>query len=288
MSFGSIHLSARCLTVAILILVASAAGVAAESLEVKADGAEYELNVAPGAREGVDLFFVSLGSVSVAVGLALDGPAGLEAEVDAALLGAASAATPSAISNLKYDPSSVLAGGAERAKINNSFVIDPSSAGGVIQTVYHIHKDACLPDSAARYVSRIKLSFARVAPTLVASGFKVRFALREYRYGGSEVATIKPSSDGKYRGEPILLMGTIQYGGEYVRVFRRQGARIRSKRVLPVVKYVSHRGQSLSLARLNGILGGGQATFELTNGGYLYGVCFDLIRRRQFANGYKL
>jgi hypothetical protein len=57
---------------------------------------------------------------------------------------------------------------------------------------------------------------------------------------------------------------------------------------IPIVKYVGYKGYGLSLARIKGLLNGGKATFELSNGGDIYGVCFSLARKRQVRNGYPM
>jgi hypothetical protein len=89
-----------------------------------------------------------------------------------------------------------------------------------------------------------------------------------------------------YKGEPILLMSTMAYGGEYVSIVKWAKGKIASIKEIPVVKYVSYRGYNLSLARLNGTLSGGKVTYELSDGGLTYGVCLAAERRRQYANGY--
>jgi hypothetical protein len=117
----------------------------------------------------------------------------------------------------------------------------------------------------------------------------VSVALQEFPFKRDQAASIKPSSDGKYRGEPILLMQTIAYGSEYVNIRQyAKSGKLRSARRIPIIKYVGYRGLSLSLARLRGLLNGGKATFELTNGSDIYGVCFSLARRRQVRNGYPM
>jgi hypothetical protein len=150
---------------------------------------------------------------------------------------------------------------------------------------YHLQKDACTGGKTDRYVSRVKLDLSKVDPSLYDLTFKVRLSLKEFKYAGAQVASIKPESDGKYKNEPILLMATIG-NPEYVNIVYWRKKRIARTRRIPVVKYVSYKGYGLSLARLIGSLNGGRATFELTNGGDIYGVCFTAVRRRQSVNGY--
>ena len=258
---------------------------------VEADGTEasFSFNSTYSPSEPFAVYFTSPGNVSVAVEVGVDGPPGLAGRVEGAF-GGKGPAEQSALEDgsLRWDSFKLIAQGAKARKEYDSFLIDPASEGGAVSFIYHLQKDACLPRTDAGYVSRLVFDLRGVPQAQFEQGFSIRVALREYRYPGSQVASIKPSSDGKYRGEPILLMATMQYGGEYVNIIRRSNGKIRSRRRIPVVKYVSHRGQALSLARLRGVLRGGKATFELSNGGAVYGVCFALERRRQFANGYKL
>ncbi len=259
--------------------------------QVVADGTEASFSFGAGyiPSEPFAVYFTSPGIVSLAVEVGVDGPPGLAGKVEGALLGKGTRDDTSIdSSSLRWEGYQIIAAGAKGRKEYASFVIDPSGEGGAISFLYHLQKDACLPREDVVYVSRLVLDLSAIPQAQFEQGFSIRVALREYNYPGSQVASIKPASDGKYRGEPILLMGTMQHGGEYVNIIRRSNGKVRSRRRIPVVKYVSHRGQALSLARLQGVLRGGKATFELSNGGAVYGVCFSLERRRQFANGYKL
>jgi hypothetical protein len=269
----------------------SAPSFAVEPFEIPATGELYEVALGPSdsPTTPIEVYFVSSGSVSLAVGLVVEGPPGTKAVVDSINLPSGVSSYSEAIGRgVVPEPSTLASLTDAKGRPTDSFIIDPAGSGGRVQLLYHLHKNACLPDKSTRYVSRITLLLNEIAPKYFADGFKLRMAVKEHRYSGSEVASIKPVAEGKYRGEPILLMGTIQYGNEYVNLIRRAGQQVRSRRRLPVVKYVYHRGHSLSLARLRGLLNGGKATFELSNGGYIYGVCFNLARRRQTANNYPL
>jgi hypothetical protein len=262
---------------------------AAQEFQVVADATEYSLTV--GAEQIADpfisLLFVSAGSETTAVMMGIDGPAGLRGEVDGARIPSGAAISSDALQNSPLRESYPLRLIAH-TKQERRFEIDQTGEGGVVQFIYHLQKDACKSDTSARYVSRVLLDFSNVHPEKLTQGITLRFALQEHRYQGSRVASIKPAADGKYRGEPILLMESIQYGGEYVNIIQRGKRGVRLRRRLPVVKYVFHRGYTLSLARLRGSLRGGKATFEISNGGAVYAVCFFLERRRQVANGYPL
>lgn len=272
-------------------LIAFTRGFCLEPFEIPATGDLYEVSFdsADSSSPAFEVYFSSPGSVSLAVGLVVEGPPGTQAIIDSMYL-------PPSVSSygearrrgIASEPATLTSVSDFRRRETNRFIIDPAGPAGRVQLLYHLHKDACMPDKTSRYVSRITFFLDQIPAQYFTDGFKLRVAVKEYRYRGSEVASIKPVSEGKYRGEPILLMGSIQFGNEYVNLIRRAGQRVRSRQRLLVVKYVYHRGHSLSLARLRRVLNGGKATFELSNGGYIYGVCFSLVRRRQTANNYPL
>jgi hypothetical protein len=219
--------------------------------------------------------------------LIVEGPPGLRVDVDSMrLAGDAPVSDKLLRGDHTYEPSSLLPSEISNRGAAGHFVIDPMGKGGRVHRLYHLHKDACLADKSARYISRITFWLSQVPVEYLGEGSLLRVAVKEFRYPGSEAASVKPVAEGRYRGEPLLLMSSIQYGGEYVNLHRRAGDRIHVRRRLPVVKYVYHRGRTLSVVRLRGLLTGGRATFELSNGGYVYGVCFSLVRRRQMVNGY--
>jgi len=262
-----------------------------DPFEIPTTGDLYEVSLGSADSPGspLEVYFISPGSVSLAVGLVVEGPPGTQAIVDSILLPSdVPSYTEAQRRGIASEPATLTTITDSKGRETDRFIIDPAGPAGRVQLFYHLHKDACMSDKTSRYVSRITFFLDQIPAQYFSDGFKLRVAVREYRYGGSEVASIKPVSEGKYRGEPILLMGSIQFGNEYVNLIRRAGQRVRSRRRLLVVKYVYHRGHSLSLARLRGVLNGGKATFELSNGGYIYGVCFSLVRRRQTANNYPL
>lgn len=266
--------------------VCHAQGTSIPPYEVVADGQEYEITLGPAERSIKDLtvYFVSTGNISTAVEIRVAGPMGIKGGVAGGFLGSQNAATVVAastglpairtrISNTKDIPEFGLTADSSDPRVGSAYVW------------YHLQKDNCSGGKTDRYVSRVKLDLSKVDPALYDLTFKVRLSLKEFKYGGSRVASIKPSSDGKYKGEPILLMATVGYP-EYVNIVSWKNKKISKTKKIPVVKYVSYKGYGLSLARLVGSLNGGRATFELTNGGDIYGVCFTAARRRQSANGY--
>jgi hypothetical protein len=272
-------------------LIASFVGATAfaESIppyEVIADGKEYQIILGPKERNITDLsvYFVSTGNISTAVEIRVAGPKGIKGSVRGGVIGPQNAAEvvalPAAlqpirtrISNTKDAPDFGLTTSSDDARVGSAYVW------------YHLQKDNCSGGKTDRYVSQVKLDLTGIDPALYDLTFAITLSLKEFKFSGAMVASIKPSSDGKYKGEPILLMASIG-SPEYVNIVSWRNKKIASSRRIPVVKYVGYKGYGLSLARLRGVLNGGRATFELSNGGDIYGVCFTAVRRRQSANGY--
>jgi hypothetical protein len=269
---------------------------ALEPFEIAPLGELYEISLGGADETSFDpttsipeVYFYSPGNSSHAVSLLVEGPPGTQVVIDGVRLPVGVSLYPDALtSELAVEPATLL--GLENSSAYNAgrFFIDSNNSTSGVQLLYQLHKDACLPGNSYRYISRIRFIVNEVAPSYFSQGFKLRVAAKEYRYSGPQIASIKPVAEGVYRGEPIVLMGTIQFGGESINIIRRARGRVTYRRNIPIVKYVYHRGRALSLARLGRLLTGGRATFELTNGGYVYGVCFSLVRRRQLVNGYPL
>ena len=262
-----------------------------ELIRIEPNGSERQAHVQAHGGEATPMvvYFSLSDTSSAAIEVAIEGPTGLRG----AAFGARyeSSVLDQHLSDVPWQLATRMKLRREvgpQAKEFDGFVITGEGERGMVRFLYQAQKDACEMYTTHSYVTGVWFDVSGVAPEVLAKGFSIRFAMQEYKFQGARVASIKPASDGKYRGEPILLMGAVQYGGEYVNVIRRSRRGVRSRRRIPVVKYVSYKGYLLSLARLRGILRGGHATFELTNGGLVYGVCFALQRRRQVANGYPL
>jgi hypothetical protein len=255
--------------------------------EVVPDGREYGIRMGTNERslKAISVYFVSTGNVSNKVEVAVQGPASIVGTARAGFLGGQGAAQALSISTAVQ---SVLVRSYEKKKGMSSF--SPVSYGysdAYANVSFHIQKDACAP-ATSKYVAQVKLDLSGIDPALYDQGFTISIAVKESPFKGKKVASIKPSSDGKYYGEPILLMETVGWGGEYVNKVTWKGGRIVATKRLPIVKYVSYRGYGLSLARIKGILNGGKHTFELSSSGSdeVYGVCLKAVRARQRINGY--
>jgi len=254
--------------------------------EVVADGSEYQITLSAKEKGTTELsvYFVSAGNVSTATEIRVAGPMGIRGTVRGGFLGTQNAAT-AVSAPAPFDPIRIRS---SNVKDSTDFALIASSSDsqtGAAYNWYHLQKDNCGGNAKDRYVSLMKLDLTGVNPALFDSSFQITLSLKEFKFKGAMVASIKPSSDGKYKGEPILLMGQVG-SPEYVNVVSWRNKKIAGQRRIPVVKYVGYKGYSLSLARLNGVLNGGKATVELSNGGDIYGVCFTMVRRRQSVNGY--
>lgn len=148
-----------------------------------------------------------------------------------------------------------------------------------------LHVNSCAKSS---YLVGVRLDLTAVTDAAFTQGFEVAVAAKPRKHRGEDASTIKPYAEGLYAGEPILLMSSLgSYGAsEKVNLVQWKKNKPGKIKKLPVVKYVYYRGLYLALARLRGLLKGGKATFELTNGDVAYSVCFKLAQTRQRANGY--
>ena len=278
----------KILSCAALLLMCAHAAAAQElaPYEIEPTGKQYEIRLGTNQKslKAISVYFVSTGNVSNAVTIDLTGPVGLKGTVVSGSIGSLDGAT-------------ALAGGASlrqlavrtypNKKEMQSFatVSDYDPSYGYVAPWFHLSRDAC-GKKTDRYVAQIKLDLTGIAPELYDKVFSIVISVKESKYQGKRVASIKPASDGKYYGEPILLMNTVGYGDEYVNKVTWKKGKVATTTRLPVVKYVGYRGYGLSLIRVKNVLKGGKHTWELSNGGEVYGVCLNATRTRQRINGY--
>ena len=270
----------------LIIGVHSASGQGLAPYEIEPTNKQYEIRMGADQRslKTISVYFVSTGNVSNAVMIDLMGPVGITGTVRGGFIGTLDAPT-------------ALAGGAELSQLAvrtypekkeaQSFATatNYSPLYGYIAPWFHLSKDAC-GKKTDRYIAQITLDLTGIDPALYDNLFSIVISVKETKYEGKRVASIKPSSDGKYFGEPILLMNTVGYGDEYLNKVTWKNGKIVAKTRIRVAKYVGYMGYGLSLIRIKKVLKGGKHTWELSNGGNVYGVCLKATRTRQRVNGY--
>ncbi|MEY4668025.1 MAG: hypothetical protein RL518_724 [Pseudomonadota bacterium] len=255
--------------------------------QIVPDGKQYEIRMGPGQRtlKAISVFFVSTGNMSSAVQINLSGPVGIRGVARGGFIGNLDAATALATNHPTIQPYGIRAYGVKDT--TDSFVTASSYNPyyGYVSPWFHFLKNAC-GSKTDRYVAHIRLDLTGVDPALYDRTFSITLSVKEQKFSRKPVASIKPSSDGKYFGEPILLMNTVGYGNEFVTKNTWKDGRIVAAVKLPVVKYVGYMGYGLSLIRIKNVLKGGKHSWDLTNGGEIYGVCLKATRTRQRVNGY--
>jgi hypothetical protein len=271
------------------LLVSGTAALAQElaPYEIVPDGKQYEISLGPDQRglKTISVFFVSTGNMSNAVQMNISGPVGIRGTARGGFIGSLDAATALATNHPTITSYGMRSYGVKEP--TESFVTASSYSPyyGYIAPWFHLTKDAC-GKKTDRYVAQIKLDLSGVDPALYDRIFSIQIAVKEQKFSRKPVASIKPSSDGKYFGEPILLMNTVGYGNEFVTKNTWRAGQIVASVKIPVVKYVGYMGYGLSLIRVKNVLKGGKHTWDLTNGGEIYGVCLKATRTRQRVNGY--
>ena len=106
-------------------------------------------------------------------------------------------------------------------------------------------------------------------------------------FNGDMAASIKPTSDGKFAPQPILLMSFLgSFCGQHLEISKWSSGKITSKSSTESKDLIPYNGHLLTRTPLGRFLSGGKGTFELFNGRSSYSVCFELKRKRQKVNGY--
>jgi hypothetical protein len=155
-----------------------------------------------------------------------------------------------------------------------------------------LRRDVCAAKANKKKKTLVKVDFdlRKISPAVKARGYRIRAGFKSYEYKGSKRATLKPASEGRYRGRPIILMESLGWSGSKERLniyrFDKKG-KLKRKKTFTVPSYVFHRGMRLTRTPVSSEIDGKQATVELTNGKSSYAVCFTMAKKRQYANGYK-
>jgi hypothetical protein len=190
------------------------------------------------------------------------------------------------------------------------FSLNPSS--DTVQGAGLFQKDNC--SSPTMYLALVEVDLTAVRRDEYPEGVRLTVQLKAQKYTGNTASSIKPAGDpvGRYAGKPLVLMSTLFSSDEKISVTswsKGQPAGTRSVPVRPSDR-VFWRGLSLARAPLNGVVGssrgrsvllrrsakkkegsqdhrlGRQGTFDIASPINAYGVCFQLKRVRQRANGY--
>jgi hypothetical protein len=166
----------------------------------------------------------------------------------------------------------------------------PGSGGGIPTGNYGelegyglVHKNAC-DGNTKSYIIKIEIDLSAVDRSQYPNGVQFSTAAQVVPYRGCKSASIKPTSDGKFAPNPLILMCSLG-GFEGVSLANWKSGKYMGGQNLKVEDYIYHKGvYTRSVA--SKVLRGGRGTFEISNGGSAYGVCFSLSRTRQRANGY--
>lgn len=154
-----------------------------------------------------------------------------------------------------------------------------------------IQKNTC--SKKYSYFAKIEADLSKVPESAFDEGIAVGISLTFKNFDGTQAATMKPASDGKWAPRPILLISQINHGfPEQVRLVYWKGAKIRNQKTLTVgePKFISSMGRYyyMHLRVMSGFLSGGQAPIEVVapSGALAYSHCFTLRATRQNRGGY--
>ena len=173
---------------------------------------------------------------------------------------------------------------------------EPGTGGegptGANAATFTLLKDVC-NKKVKRYAVRLVMNLANVDPATRAAGFTVSIQFAARLYQGKRAASIKPTSEGKFAPQPLLLMQSISgYGAffgspEEITLVRFRGGKVRSQTSIDVEDYVPYRDLFLTRSLIGKQLRGGKGVFVLSNGSASYGLCLPLARRRSYAGDYQ-
>lgn len=151
-----------------------------------------------------------------------------------------------------------------------------------------LRKNACAK-GVDTHVVRFIVDLKGIDQAHYAAGFTVTGKVYVGK-GEAVAASIKPVSDGKFAPRPLLLvesMGYSFYGsGETLTLIPWKGNKPGKAKAMKIQDYVTYHGYRLARVVADGILKGGNATFEVSNGSEIGSVCVKLVRARQRINGY--
>jgi hypothetical protein len=167
---------------------------------------------------------------------------------------------------------------------------DGSSGENVPQVrsfVMHVFHDEC--KKTGKYAAIIQVDLSKVSKASIDAGVKITITATESEYEGKKAASLKPSGDGQYKGQPLLLTSIIGLNDKHDYGFWSAG---RTKRLQKIVNHkivrrnIIYFGMLLEYSLPQRSLNGGRMTVYTYNTSNAYGVCFQAVRRRQSFNGY--
>lgn len=185
-----------------------------------------------------------------------------------------------------------------------------SGSYGSIDMRALFHKDSCSP-GINTYILRATIDLSSINRATFPSGLTIRSRVFTETYSGRTSSSIKPASEGKFNGKPLILMSTLGWNESISVVQWSRGIPLRSTAVpvdgsdrvywqglvlarAPIDRLLSgraratkRRGQGGNNSSKPGAVQVGQrATFELYSPEKSYGVCLRVNRSRQRVNGY--
>ena len=149
-------------------------------------------------------------------------------------------------------------------------------------------KDMCSTRKTDRYLVRIEVDFKKVDPASAPDGVMVFSSVMESRYQGSRSASLKPKSDGRYAPKPIVLMDYMRkMCGNRVVISKWKDGKPKKLADHASYGFIRRNGSLFTRTLVDGGLKGGKGVFDLYDGSNAYGVCFELVAKRQNKNGYR-
>ena len=148
-----------------------------------------------------------------------------------------------------------------------------------------IRKDACA-SKKSKYLVRFVVDLTNVDPADFPQA-TISIQASEYAYKGNRAASIKPVSDGRFAPQPILIMTFVgSTCGQKLSLVKWRAGRPRSITNLTLGDLIPYKGRIMTRSPIGRALTGGKGTFDLYSASAGYGLCFDLVKRRQKINGY--
>jgi hypothetical protein len=196
--------------------------------------------------------------------------------------------------------------------IQNETPVDPQDdffqnpENSYVEGVGLLQKDNCA--NITSYLLLTEVDISGVDRSLFPNGIALRIQVREVKFSGGMASSLKPAGDevGKYAGRPLILMSSLYSSDEQIAVTSWNRGKPSATRTVPVRSQdrVFWRGYSLARAPIDSLFGGSRrsthrkkrpgksnrlgskGTFEIMSPSNGYGVCFQIKRVRQRANGY--